>query len=51
MELRNLHDRPYLYRHKLSLDDLKIELNCSGIEQALVQAMNIFQKIKAFPLF
>ena len=41
LELKNLQDRPYFYRRKLNLDDLKIELNCSGIEQALVQAMDL----------
>ena len=31
LELKNLQDRPYFYQRKLNLDDLKIELNCSGI--------------------
>jgi len=41
LELKNLQQRPFFYRRLLSLDDLKIELYCSGIEQALVQAMDL----------
>ncbi|MBY9003273.1 MAG: YjbQ family protein [Candidatus Lokiarchaeota archaeon] len=39
LELKNSQDKPYFYRRKLNLDDLRIELNCSGIGKALVQAM------------
>ncbi|MHA1670645.1 MAG: YjbQ family protein [Promethearchaeota archaeon] len=41
LELKNLQEKPYFYQRKLNLDDLRIELNCSGIEKALVQAMDL----------
>jgi len=41
LELKNLQDRQYFYHRKISLDDLRVELNCSGIEKALIQGMNL----------
>ena len=41
LEYKNLEGYPYFYHRKLDLEDLKTELHCSGIEKAIVQAMNL----------
>jgi thiamine phosphate synthase YjbQ (UPF0047 family) len=41
LSLRNLEGYPYFYHRKLDLDDLKVELQCSNIEIAFLQALNL----------
>ncbi|MFX0186903.1 MAG: YjbQ family protein [Candidatus Hodarchaeota archaeon] len=41
LKLTNKEDREYFYHRKISLDDEKIELNCSNIDLALIQALEL----------
>jgi thiamine phosphate synthase YjbQ (UPF0047 family) len=40
LQLKDADGNPFIYTRKLSIEDEKIELNCSNIHFALVQAMN-----------
>ncbi|MFW9898398.1 MAG: YjbQ family protein [Candidatus Thorarchaeota archaeon] len=41
LKITNNEDREYFYHRKISLDDEKIELNCSNINFALIQALEL----------
>ncbi len=41
LQFKNVEGRPYFYHRKIDLIDLKIELNCSGIDHAFIQAMDL----------
>jgi len=41
LELKNNDGREYFYHRKLSIEDEKVELNCSNIDCALIQAMDL----------
>ncbi len=41
LKLKNNDGREYFYHRKISLDDEKIELNCSNIDLALIQALEL----------
>ena len=41
LQFENTEGRPYFYHRKIDLSDLKIELNCSGIDHAFIQAMDL----------
>lgn len=41
LSLKNQENREYFYRRKISIEDEKVELNCSNIQLALVQAMDL----------
>lgn len=41
LSLKNQENREYFYRRKISIEDEKVELNCSNIRLALVQAMDL----------
>ena len=41
LQFRNVEGCPYFYHRKIDLIDLKIELNCSGINHAFIQGMDL----------
>ena len=41
LQFKNVEGRPYFYHRKIDLIDLKIELKCSGIDHAFIQAMDL----------
>ncbi|NVM17501.1 MAG: YjbQ family protein [Candidatus Lokiarchaeota archaeon] len=41
LKLENIHGKKYIYYRKISLEDEKIELNCSNIKYGLIQAMDL----------
>jgi thiamine phosphate synthase YjbQ (UPF0047 family) len=41
LQFKNVEGRPYFYHRRIDLNDLKIELNCSGIDHAFIQAMDL----------
>jgi thiamine phosphate synthase YjbQ (UPF0047 family) len=41
LQFKNVEGHPYFYHRKIDLKDLKIELNCSGIDHAFIQAMDL----------
>ena len=41
LQFKNVEGHPYFYHRKIDLIDLKIELNCSGIDHAFIQAMDL----------
>ncbi|MGM0469779.1 MAG: hypothetical protein ACQERB_13345, partial [Promethearchaeati archaeon] len=41
LSLKNAEGHPYFYHRNLNLDDLKVELQCSNIELAFLQALNL----------
>ncbi len=41
LSMKNPEGRHYFYRRKLTLEDLKVELECSGITRGLIQGMDL----------
>ncbi len=41
LKLKNESDREYFYHRKISIKDLKVELNCSNLNLGLIQAMDL----------
>ncbi|MHA1725149.1 MAG: YjbQ family protein [Promethearchaeota archaeon] len=41
LSMKNPEGRHYFYRRKLTLEDLKVELECSGITRGLIQGMEL----------
>lgn len=41
LSLQNSHGKRYFYNRKISIEDEKIELNCSNIKYGLIQAMDL----------
>ena len=41
LKLKNENNREYFYHRKISIEDAKVELNCSNLNIALIQAMDI----------
>jgi thiamine phosphate synthase YjbQ (UPF0047 family) len=44
LKQKDVNDKECFYRRKISLDDEKVELKCSNIDLALVQAMDLGRK-------
>ena len=44
LKLKDVNDKECFYRRKISIDDEKVELKCSNIDLALVQAMDLGRK-------
>lgn len=44
LKLKNYDDREYFYYRKISMEDEKVEINCSNINIALIQAMDLGRK-------
>lgn len=41
LKLKNESNREYFYHRKISTEDVKVELNCSNLDIALIQAMDL----------
>ena len=41
LQFKNFEGHPYFYHRKIDLLELKIEFNCSGIDHAFIQAMDL----------